>query len=203
VGANDAPEQGDEVMDTDNTTHPRIARPARPRIGKRWWAGLGVLVAAGALSLSAARAQTAAGDAGGGAPMGAWGPGGGEGFMAARMQNILTKVGASDSQKSQIKAIWDGLRPQLKTLHQQGFQIRQQMAQAMTAATIDPTAVEKLRQQSVQLMDKTSALFTQGMVSTAQVLTPDQRQAALAEIQSHQGQGHHRHGPPPAPPVTQ
>jgi Spy/CpxP family protein refolding chaperone len=186
-------------METDNTTHPRIARPARPRTGKRWWAGLGVLVAAGALGLSVARAQTAGGDAGGGAPMGAWGPGGGEGFMAARMQNILTKVGASDSQKSQIKAVWDGLRPQLKALHQQGFQIRQQMAQAMTAATIDPSQVEKLRQQSVQLMDKTSALITQGMVSTAQVLTPDQRQAALAEIQK---EHHHRHGPP-TPPVTQ
>ena len=60
----------------------------------------------------------------------------------------------------------------------------------MTAPTIDPAQVEKLRQQSVQLMDKTSAVFTQGMVQTAQVLTPAQRQKVLAEIRAHQ----HEHG---------
>jgi Spy/CpxP family protein refolding chaperone len=181
-------------MDTDvNETDARINRKTRPLAHRRGLAGLGALLAAGALSLSIARAQAPAGAGGPPAAMGAFG-GDGEGFMAFRMQRLLDKVGASDSQKGQIKAIWDGLRPQLKTLHQQHFQLRQQIGQALSAPTIDPAGVEKLRQQSVQLMDKTSSLITQGMVSSAQVLTADQRKSALTIIQQHQQHQRH-HGP--------
>jgi Spy/CpxP family protein refolding chaperone len=179
-------------METEESTQPRIPNSTtRPLARKRWLAGLGALLAVGALSLSMARAQTTdAGDPSALAePMGP----GGEGFMAFRMQHLLAKIGATDSQKSQIKAIWDGLRPQLQTLHQQHAQLRQQIGQAISAPTIDPAHVETLRQQSVQLMDKISSVVTQGMVSSAQVLTPDQRKAALAEIQAHRGR--HPHGP--------
>jgi len=103
--------------------------------------------------------------------------------MAFRMHKILDKVGATDGQKAQIKTIWEGLRPQLKALHQQHEQLHQQITQAMTAATIDTAAIEKLRQQSVQVIDKVSATVTQGFVQTAQVLTPDQRKQAAAEIE--------------------
>jgi Spy/CpxP family protein refolding chaperone len=170
-----------------------ITRTARPLAYRRWLAGLGALLAVGAASFSIAQAQAPAGAGDPPAVMGGFG-GGGEGWRAARMQRLLDKVGATDSQKGQIKAIWDGLRPQLKTLHQQGFQLRQQIGQAITAPNIDQGAVEKLRQQSVQLMDKTSALVTQGMVSSAQVLTPDQRKQALTIIQEHR-----RHHGPGAP----
>jgi periplasmic protein CpxP/Spy len=181
-------------METDNSTHPRIARPARPRLRKRWLgglAGLALLTTAGAMSYTVGGGQ-AFGDSGGPGDMaGPFGGGGGP-FMAHRMHRILDTVGATDSQKGQIKAVWDGLRPQLKTLHQQHQQIHQQMGVAMTAATIDPAQVEKLRQQSVQVIDKISATITQGMVATAQVLTPDQRKQALAEIQKEHA--HHGHG---------
>ena len=53
----------------------------------------------------------------------------------------------------------------------------------MTAATIDPAAIEKLRQQSVAVMDKVSSVMTQGFVETARVLTPEQRKQAAAEIE--------------------
>ncbi len=105
--------------------------------------------------------------------------------MRARMERILTDAGATDAQKAQVKAIWAGLRPQLKAAHQQHFQLRQQIQQALAAPNIDTAAIEKLRQQSVQSIDRTSSLLTQGMVATAQVLTPDQRQKVLAEIQRH------------------
>jgi protein CpxP len=123
------------------------------------------------------------------------GSGGGDGAgmherMQARMDRILTDVGATDQQKAQIKTIWTGLGPQLKAAHQDRGKIHEQLQQAMSAATIDAAAIEKLRQQSVQTIDRVSTLFTQGMVQTAQVLTPDQRQKALAELRRHP---HHHH----------
>jgi Spy/CpxP family protein refolding chaperone len=181
-------------------TEEKSVRSLRPRARKGLWVGLALLLGAGALSAAVpiAQAQGFGGDGGG--PMGEMGPGGGH--WGNRMQHLLDKVGASDSQKSQIKAIWDALRPQLQSVHQQHEQLRQQIAQTMTAPTIDTGRIESLRKQSVQLMDKASSLVTQGMVQSAQVLTPDQRKAALAEIQAHH-QGHGRfHGPgagqPPA-----
>jgi len=117
------------------------------------------------------------------------GPGGRGGFMhermQARMDRVLTDVGATDSQKAQVKAIWVGLAPQLKAAHQEHRQLREQIEQALSAPTIDSAAIEKLRQQSVQSMDRTSTLLTQGMVSTAKVLTPEQRQKAVAELHRH------------------
>ena len=177
-------------MGTDISTNPRQLDNPGPQGRRRWLAGIGVALAVGAASLSIAQAEPPAPGDGGG-PSAHRGRFGGDGFMAFRVQRVLEQVGATDSQKSQVKAIWTGLRPQLQTLHQQHAQLRRQIEETMTAATIDTAAVEKLRRQSVQLMDKTSSLITQGMVSTAQVLTPDQRKRALAEIQSHHG----HHGP--------
>jgi Spy/CpxP family protein refolding chaperone len=160
-------------MDTTNELDPdtSLARSGRRsrRLSRRLFAGVAGLAVVGALSFSVAQAR---------------GFGGGpEGFMAFRMHKILDKVGATDAQKAQIKTIWEGLRPQLKTLHQQHAALRQQITQAMTASTIDAAAIEKLRQQSVGVMDKVSAVMTQGFVETARVLTPDQRKQAAAEIE--------------------
>ena len=67
------------------------------------------------------------------------------------------------------------------------------MAAALSAATIDPSAIEQLRQQSMSVANQMSSTFTQGVVQTAQVLTPDQRKTAAAAIA--QARAHfHQHG---------
>ena len=111
-----------------------------------------------------------------------------------RMQRILDRVGATQAQRDQIRAIWTGLRPQLRAERAQHKSLRQQMVAALTAPTINAGEVERLRKQSMASADKTSALFTQGMVASAQVLTPEQRKQAQAELAK--GGGHHRWGPP-------
>lgn len=118
----------------------------------------------------------------------ATGPGphaGGEGFGAQRLDRVLDKVGASASQRSQIKALWDGLRPQLRAQHAERAALRKQIVAALSAPTIDTAAIEKLRQQSMGVADKLSSLFTQGIVGTAQILTPDQRKQAQEELAHH------------------
>jgi protein CpxP len=134
----------------------------------------------GAASFSIARAH----GPGGGGEMGE--------FMQWRVQHMLDGIGATDAQKAQIKAVFDGLRPQQKAVREERAKLREQMEQALTAPTIDKAAIEQLRRQSVQLMDKGSTLFTQGVVSAAQVLTVTQRKEIVEQMrQHHHERGHH------------
>ncbi|HEX2657130.1 MAG TPA: hypothetical protein VHU40_02615, partial [Polyangia bacterium] len=59
------------------------------------------------------------------------------------------------------------------------------MGAAIAAPTVDVARVEQLRKQSMETMDKISAVMTQGMVASAQVLTPEQRKTVLARLDQH------------------
>ena len=113
-----------------------------------------------------------------------------QGFPARRMEKILDRVGATPEQRTAVKAIWDGLRPQLRGLHQQSASVRKQIVATLTAPTINTAEVERLRQQMMGLAEKKSALMTQGIVRTAQVLTPDQRKQAQEAMAKHRHRGH-------------
>jgi len=136
-------------------------------------------------------------------PWGGGGPGmmhgGPHGDIKQHMEHMLTAVGATDAQKAQVKAVWEGLRPQLKALHQEQGQLHKQMAELLGAGTIDSARVEQLRKQSIQTMDRLSAAMTQGLVSTANVLTPAQRKIALQKFEEmrapheEHGEGHSGH----------
>jgi protein CpxP len=155
-------------------------RPRSPG-RRRLWALLTVPLAVGALSISVASAH----GFGGGRH------GGGDGaFMQERIDHLLVAAGASDAQKTQVKQVWERLRPQLKPLRKQHADIRHQIGEAMTGATIDTAKIEQLRRQSVETMDKLSTLMTQGLVASAQVLTPEQRKIVLQKIEEHKGRRH-------------
>lgn len=156
----------------------------RGRFPRRVVSGVAAALVIGVLSVSAAQAR------GGGGGFGGGGFGGG---MAFRMQKVLEKVNATDAQRAQIKGIWEGLRPQLEANHEQHAALRKQLTQAMTAPTIDPAAIEKLRQQSVQLMDKSSTIMTRGFVESAKVLTPEQRKQVAEELEKRRAEHHRGH----------
>jgi len=166
------------------TPETNAVKPARRGL-RRWsWLMLALPLMLGGVAYNAANADAHPGH----------GEGDGAGMherMQARMDRILTDAGATDAQKAQVKSIWANLGPQLKAARQQHMQLRQQIGQALAAPTIDTNAIEKLRQQSLQAIDSSSKLLTQGMVQTAQVLTPDQRQKVLSELHRH---GHHHMG---------
>jgi len=107
-----------------------------------------------------------------------------------RMAKILDAACASDAQRAQIKAVWTGLRPQLQALREQRMKLHEDLRKALTAPTIDSAAVDRLRQQGVHLAEQGSTLITQGIVQSAQVLTPDQRQKVAAQMEQHPR--HHR-----------
>jgi protein CpxP len=147
----------------------------------RRWTWLFALPLAGALALPAVTAFARPGHRPEAGEMGAFGGG-------RRMGKLLDAAGATDAQKAQIKAAWTNLRPQLQALHEQRGKLRDEMKKALAASTIDPAAVERLRKEEVQLTDRASTLVTQGMVQSAQVLTPEQRQKLAAQLdQQHAG----------------
>jgi Spy/CpxP family protein refolding chaperone len=149
---------------------------------------LATLMVAGAGGwISTARAAGPAGDDQAGA----------EGGPMRRMHWILDRVGATAAQRDQIRAIWAGLRPQLRAERLQHKNVRAQMVAALTASTINAGEVERLRKLSIASADKISAIVTQGMVASAQVLTPEQRKRAQEEIAK--GGGRHHHWGPPMP----
>jgi protein CpxP len=160
--------------------------------GARRWLILG-LPLAGLLAVTAARADTTPAPTDGAAAGGAheWhrgghrGRGGHEGvgpMGGMRIHRLLGVAGASDAQKTQIKQIFEGMRPQMQTLRTDHEKVRQQLAQALTAPTVDASAVERLRLEQVRLADQRSKLMTQAMVKASQVLTPEQRQKIAGEI---------------------
>jgi Spy/CpxP family protein refolding chaperone len=134
--------------------------------------------------VSSARAGGPDGDEAGAGPM-------------RRMHRILDRVGATQRQRDQIRAIWTGLRPQLRAVRADQKSLRQQMVAALTAPSINAGDVERLRKQTMANADKMSGLITQGIVASAQVLTPDQRKLAQQEIGN--GTGRHHHWGPDAP----
>jgi Spy/CpxP family protein refolding chaperone len=167
------------------TNDRRVAPVLRNTRRKIVFASMAALMVAGLLmSIARAAGPAAAGDE----------AGPGEGMPMRRMQRILDRVGATPAQRDQIRAIWSGLRPQLRAERAQHKLIRQQMVASLTAPSINAVEVERLRKQSMANADKISALVTQGMVASAQVLTPEQRKLAQEELAKH-GR-HHRRGPP-------
>ena len=117
----------------------------------------------------------------------------GPGMAMRRMHRILDRVGATQGQRDQIRAIWMGLRPQLRAVRADQKSLRQQMVAALTAPSINVGDVERLRKQTMANADKMSGLITQGIVASAQVLTPEQRKLAQQEIAN--GGGRHHWGP--------
>lgn len=176
--------QTEDEKQTETHTEDRVVTPVGRSRRKVVFVSLAALALAGAGGwISTARAAGPAGDAGAE----------GEGMPMRRMHWILDRVGATAGQRDQIRGVWSGLRPQLRAERAQHKSLREQMVAALTAQSINAGEVERLRKLAMANTDKISALVTQGMVGSAQVLTPDQRKLAQQEIAK--GGGHHHWGP--------
>lgn len=102
---------------------------------------------------------------------------------------VLDEVDASDDQVAAIDAILDEAAPGLIALHEEGHQLHLDLRDELSAATVDPAAVEDIRQDGLALADRASAQVLGWVVSAANVLDAEQR-ATLADIEPP------RHGPP-------
>jgi periplasmic protein CpxP/Spy len=123
----------------------------------------------------AAHAQPGPGHHGGPAVMA---PGG---LFGSHMDHLLDLVNATDSQRSQIEAIFNAARQDLSGQRDTGKQLHEQMATLYTATNIDAAAIEAVRVQLSALHETSSKRLSQASIDAARVLTPEQR-AKIAEI---------------------
>jgi protein CpxP len=138
---------------------------------------VGAVAAALALGGVAAQAQPAHGDHHRGGPA-MMAPGG---LFGGHIEHLLDLVSATDSQRSQIDAIFKAARQDLSGQREAGMKLHQQMATLYTATNVDAAAIEAVRVQISAQHESASKRLSQASIDAARVLTPEQR-AKIAEV---------------------
>jgi protein CpxP len=113
------------------------------------------------------------------------GPGGNEQQHLEHMQAMLTKIGASDSQKQQIEGILKPAFDDMKAAHDAHSAAFQQFHEVITAPSIDRARLESLRADQIKSLDEASKRLVTAISDAAEVLTPDQRAALAKQIEEH------------------
>ena len=147
---------------------------------KRAWR---VLLATVAVAAAAALSQTAWALPGGHGGPGGGGMGMGMMMDARHAERLLDSVNASPDQRSQIKALVDAARADLRAQREAGRKLHEQVQALWAQPTVDARAAEALRQQMLAHHDQASKRMTQLMLDVSRVLTPEQRKQIAERLQ--------------------
>jgi periplasmic protein CpxP/Spy len=102
--------------------------------------------------------------------------------MVDRMLSGAT--GVTEAQRNQVREIARQAATDLRSQHESGRALREQMAAAFAQPVVDAAAVEALRQQRLAQHDAASKRMTQAMLDVSRVLTPEQRQQVAQKMHS-------------------
>ena len=95
-------------------------------------------------------------------------------------ERMLDAVGASAEQKTRLREIFKAAGDDIRTQHESGRALHDQMAKLMAAPQVDAPAAEALRQKQLAVHDAVSKRMLQARLDAQAVLTPEQR-GKLAE----------------------
>jgi len=109
-------------------------------------------------------------------------------------KHLYIDVDATDAQKSQLDPIFKQAATDLIPLFQQLHAGHAQVANLLTAPTIDRGALEQARAAQIALVDQISQRMTRLMEDSGDVLTQDQRQKLAAHLAHHLPMGTSFHG---------
>jgi len=134
------------------------------------------------------------------------GPGMGAGGMMgmpgmAMPERLLDDVGASADQKTRLRDIFKAAGDDMRSQHEAGRALHDQMRALLAAPQVDAAAAEALRQQQLARHDAVTKRALQAMLDAQAVLTPEHR-AKLAERMAsrekmmERGNGHRGHAGP-------
>jgi Spy/CpxP family protein refolding chaperone len=88
---------------------------------------------------------------------------------------MLSKVNATDAQRSQIKAIVAAALQDLAPVRDEHRQHREAFLAALTQPSVDRATLEDLRRAELQLAENASQRIVTALAEVADVLTPEQR----------------------------
>lgn len=102
-------------------------------------------------------------------------------MVGDKLDGVLTKIGATDDQKTKIKSVMITAFGQLMGMAPEVKQVPKAFEAALTGPTVDRALLEKTRVQLIANLDQGSKILTQALADAADALTPDQR-AKLAAM---------------------
>jgi Spy/CpxP family protein refolding chaperone len=114
--------------------------------------------------------------------------------MPGHVDHMLDEVNATAEQRTQVKAIMDAARSDLKTPHDAGRALGDQAMQLFTQPNVDARQAEALRQQMLVQHDQASKRMLQAMLDLSRVLTPEQRQLLGQKMTERRATMMERHG---------
>lgn len=114
-----------------------------------------------------------------------------------RVDHLIKLVNGSPEQKAKLVALAQAAMQDMQPMREQLMAVRKRGMELLSAANIDRGAIDKLRGESVQLMDGISRRMSAHMMDAAEVLTPAQRSIVADRVlqrgergSRHRG-GHH------------
>jgi protein CpxP len=103
------------------------------------------------------------------------------------MQAMLTKIGASDAQKTQIEGLLKPAFEEMKAAHEAHSEAFAKFHEAITAPSIDRARIEAQRTELLKTLDGASKRMITAITDAAEVLSPEQRAALAEQIHKHHG----------------
>jgi Spy/CpxP family protein refolding chaperone len=101
------------------------------------------------------------------------------------MRALLTKIGASEAQKSQISGLLEPALNEMKAVHEGHTAAMKQFHEGLLAPSVDRARLESLRAAHVKGLDEATRRMVTAMTDAAEVLSPEQRTALAREIANH------------------
>jgi len=103
------------------------------------------------------------------------------------MSAMLAKIGASDTQKSQVEGILKGAFTDLQAMQQSHHDALGKAHELLLGPAVDRARIEAIRVEQIRSFDDASKRMTTAFEDAADVLSPEQRAALAAEVRKHHG----------------